>query len=394
AGSDELWEVTTQMNIPGLPAGMGGSTQQVCRDKDPRKDATRGKDRENCKVTDLKQTGTRMTLTMTCPDGKMVLEHNYNASRTEYKGTMRMTGRQGDMTMNMSGRKIGNCDAVQAKGERDAKSAQMKADADRMKVDMDKRLAEARAQQEERRKMDEQARAKADAEQIQKCRVGVKYMDLNLLTIQEMCYRKPDANCRTMMSNEAKQRPEVAKVCNASGGEYCKRYQTPEGLRLVLNADNRGIGDAPERSEKMCGMSAEKLKASLCASSIKTRSSLDFVAEACAEDVKPVAADLCPNAVKSESLIYLGTFCPVDAKPYADKYCKGRSYSSTDGEHDEFCKAYLSRANFRAPQSDRRSRRQQAEEKAGPADEQKGGDDAVSQGVNEGIKALKGIFGR
>ncbi|MDH4192309.1 MAG: hypothetical protein OEW21_19145, partial [Betaproteobacteria bacterium] len=42
AGSDELWEVTTQMNIPGLPAGMGGSTQQVCRDKDPRKDATRG----------------------------------------------------------------------------------------------------------------------------------------------------------------------------------------------------------------------------------------------------------------------------------------------------------------------------------------------------------------
>ena len=113
-GSDELWEVSTQMNMAGLPPGMGGSTQRICRDKDPRKEAASRKDMEGCKVTDMKESGSRFTITMTCPQGTAVIDQTYNAARTEYKGTMRMTSRDGDMTMDMSGRKVGSCTASAA----------------------------------------------------------------------------------------------------------------------------------------------------------------------------------------------------------------------------------------------------------------------------------------
>ena len=119
AGTDELWEISSQMNMPGLPPGMGASTQQICQDKDPAKQAVPGQDMDKCKVTDKKQTGTRMTVTVSCPDGKGVIEQTYNAARTEFKSTVRMTTREGEMTMNMSGRKIGSCDAQQARGERE-----------------------------------------------------------------------------------------------------------------------------------------------------------------------------------------------------------------------------------------------------------------------------------
>src|SRR5262245_11702587 len=84
-GSDELWEVSTQMNMAGMPAGMGGRTQQVCVGKDPRQEAASRPDTKDCKVTDMKESGNRFTMTMSCPQGTAVMERTYNASRTEYK---------------------------------------------------------------------------------------------------------------------------------------------------------------------------------------------------------------------------------------------------------------------------------------------------------------------
>ena len=57
----ELWEITSQMNIPGMPAGMGGQTQRVCQGDDPERRAESEKDQKDCKVTDKKQTATRTT---------------------------------------------------------------------------------------------------------------------------------------------------------------------------------------------------------------------------------------------------------------------------------------------------------------------------------------------
>ena len=123
AGSDDLWEVTTQMNIPGMPSGMGGQTRQVCTEKGDAKTAMARED-SKCKVTDFKETGTRIQMTVQCPDGTGTIDNTYNAARTEYKGTMKMTSKQGEMTMAMQGRKVGTCDArVAAKPGVDPKMA-------------------------------------------------------------------------------------------------------------------------------------------------------------------------------------------------------------------------------------------------------------------------------
>ena len=133
AGTDELWEVTTQMNMAGMPPGMGTQTSQVCTEKgDPKKAMTRGNDK--CKVTDFRQSGNSVHMAMSCPEGDAVMDTTYNAARTEYKGTMKMTSRQGDMTMTMAGRKVGSCDAQQAKAQQQEKVAAVQRQGDKARA--------------------------------------------------------------------------------------------------------------------------------------------------------------------------------------------------------------------------------------------------------------------
>ena len=110
-GSGEMWEIT--MNMPGMPAGMM-KPNRVCQGDDPERAAKEDPNKRDCKVTDSKKSATRTTVTLSCKDGStMVIDQTYNAGRTEFKSTMSTKGgKQGDFTMNMTGRKVGSCDAV------------------------------------------------------------------------------------------------------------------------------------------------------------------------------------------------------------------------------------------------------------------------------------------
>ena len=108
-GTDELWEVTMKMEMPGMPA-MPAQTSQVCKlkgDRDPSKSADKGSD---CKVVDSKQSGNRSTWKAVCtkPD-PMTLLGDVTYSGDRYQGTIKVTGSDMEMTQNLSGKKIGNC---------------------------------------------------------------------------------------------------------------------------------------------------------------------------------------------------------------------------------------------------------------------------------------------
>ena len=120
-GSGELWEIT--MNIPGMPAGMM-KPQRVCQGDDPSRAATQDPSKKDCKVTGTKKTALGTTVILSCPDGStMTIDQQYtSAARTEFKSTMTSKGgKQGDFQMNMTGRKVGACDAVAENKARDAK---------------------------------------------------------------------------------------------------------------------------------------------------------------------------------------------------------------------------------------------------------------------------------
>jgi hypothetical protein len=329
ADDGELWEVTTQMNVPGMPSGMGANTTRVCQEKDPKKQVVPGQEQENCKVTDQKQSGNRMSMTVVCAEGTMQLEHTYNSARTEYKGTMRMTGKQGDMTMNMSGRKVGTCDATAERKKREAQIAGM--------------LQQQQQGQDMLRKERER--------QIAQCAEAVQTMDYGKLGMYGQCKQHAEY-CKAMQSDPGGK--AVVSACLSRQAEYCKRYRTEDGFL-------RAKGD-PKAAE-YCGTSAEQVK-----------------------------ADLCPQAAKKESLPFLGRYCLAEAKPIAEQHCAGRDFTAMrmgegkkGDKYDDFCMAYLSQASLAA--APRRGEDAPSEAASKPAD-------AVTEGINQGINKLRGLFGR
>ena len=352
AGQDELWEVTTQMNMPGMPAGMGGHTSQVCQDKDPSKQALQGPEMEKCKIVDTKKSGNRVTTTVKCPDSTMVIDNTYNAARTEFKGTMKSTGGQGDMTVAMSGRKVGTCDAQQARQERSAQQAKVQSTMDKVAADTKRR----------------------NDEQIKQCAVAVDTMDMSKLGLYAQCRQSPEM-CKSMAGTPGGK--EVTDSCTARTTEFCNRYQTESGF-IRAKADRNAA--------QMCGVSVDAVKAKLC-----------------------------PGAAQKESLEFLGRYCPVEAKPVAQQHCAGRDFtalSASGGKGDKysaFCYAYLSNSQLETADTESSPRRAAARAKAGEAPAAKPADtataqpaeapksnpaDAVSEGVTQGINKLRGLFGR
>ena len=293
AGTDDLWEVSTQMNMAGMPPGMGAQTQQVCQEKTADRKPVMPA-REKCKVTDYKESGNRVTIHVTCPEGTSVIEQTFNASRTEYKGTMKMKTRDGDMTMTMNGRKVGTCDARQAKAAGDAQQAQI-----RQQVEQGQAQAKA-------------AMAQHNAAQVAECRAAVDTMQWQKLGMYANCDAGGTDVCKMALSDPNQK--ASATQCIASRGEYCKRYQTMDGFA-------KAKGD--EQAAKMCNVSVAQVKAANC-----------------------------PRAAKEEHLQFLVQFCDAEAKPVAQANCAGREYTSRiRDKYTDFCLAYYSKHMDERPAS-------------------------------------------
>jgi hypothetical protein len=114
-GKDELWEVTTKMEMPGMPMAMPAQTNRVCiakggRDEDfvPR--------RENCRVLESKRAGSKVTYKMVCT-GKdaMTVAGEMTFGANSYDGRMAMSGKADgqsfEMTQTYSGKRVGDCTA-------------------------------------------------------------------------------------------------------------------------------------------------------------------------------------------------------------------------------------------------------------------------------------------
>jgi hypothetical protein len=331
-GAGELWEVSTQMNIPGMPSGMGGQTQRICQGDDPeRRAAAEKKGRDECKVTNRQQTATRLTLTMACKQGTMTIDQQYNAARTEFTGSMRMTSKDGEFVMNTTGRKVGACDVQQANRERDQQVAAIQ-----------KQAAAATA-------AGAAAQKQASDNQIKQCADAVESMNFHGFGIYGQCYaKKGDAQCKQVLDTMNQTSPEVAKSCNARVAEFCKRYQTQEGFL-------RARGD-------------------------------ETIAQNCGVGTAAIKAEQCPRAAQSGALAFLGMFCPVEAKPIAQEHCAGRDYTSKmGGKYSQFCQSYLANADFERPR---------AQQTQGTTQQPQSATDQVKQGVSKGMDRLKGLFGR
>jgi len=125
-GKDVLWEVTSKMEMPGMPMAMPQQTAKVCTPAGAGDESKVPQDK-NCKLLESKQTGNKFTYKVECNQdgGKMTGSGEVVSSADSYRGTFRvqgkMEGQAMDMTTNFTGKKIGNCTA----GERPKKHGGM-----------------------------------------------------------------------------------------------------------------------------------------------------------------------------------------------------------------------------------------------------------------------------
>ena len=112
-GKDELWEISSKMDMPGMPMAMPAQVNRVCVGKN-RKDEDLVPKQSNCRMVDSKRVGSKFTYKMECTGNEpMTMLGEITFGNNAYDGQMRMTMTKTNDTMNMavSGKRVGDCTA-------------------------------------------------------------------------------------------------------------------------------------------------------------------------------------------------------------------------------------------------------------------------------------------
>ncbi len=110
------WETTVRMEMPGMPVKMPPTTATSCVTPEQAKEpgntvqAGRGRGNSNCKTSDYKTDGNKVTWKFACTgadaatgEGEMVF------SGDSYTGKMTMKSADVQMNMQYSGKRLGDC---------------------------------------------------------------------------------------------------------------------------------------------------------------------------------------------------------------------------------------------------------------------------------------------
>jgi hypothetical protein len=110
------WEITMEMDMPGMPMKMPPMTITQCITKEeaedpsklvPKNPQDKGSD---CKMSDYKMTGSTISWTMKCETPEpMTGKGEITFSGDTYEGSMTMSTQRGDMAMKYKGKRLGDC---------------------------------------------------------------------------------------------------------------------------------------------------------------------------------------------------------------------------------------------------------------------------------------------
>lgn len=111
---DGKWEVKIEMQMPGMTMPAQTVTQCVTKEEaaDPLKampQGGRGVNASDCKVSDYKVEGNKVTWAMTCEKDRMTGMGELLYAGETYTGSMKVNTQGQAMTMKYSGKRLGDC---------------------------------------------------------------------------------------------------------------------------------------------------------------------------------------------------------------------------------------------------------------------------------------------
>ena len=107
------WEVTSEMDMPGMPMKMPTHTFTHCVSKEQadKPEPPRGPRENDCKVSDYAIEGNVVTYKMTCEKSNTTVVGKMTFGLDSYEVVNHMKMGEREMTQKMTGKRIGDCDA-------------------------------------------------------------------------------------------------------------------------------------------------------------------------------------------------------------------------------------------------------------------------------------------
>jgi hypothetical protein len=247
----DLWEVTSKMSMEGMPMEMPATTQKVCSPK-TWTEPPGGNGDKGCETIDFNSAGNTTTWKVRCA-GPPAMTGEGQITRTSpdaYTGSMKVKSPDGEMTMKLSGRRVGDCDRGEARQEMAQRRSKIEAQAAAIE-----RQAAAGQQQ-------------AAAAQASMCKSSVDRMDL-----------------RTMEA--------MASMCSGTPVKemFCARLTTPEGFQMVCNGQGES-GTSLADAAAYCGKNADALRTATCDEALNGPS-LDLLGSCCPTQTRELALKEC-----------------------------------------------------------------------------------------------------
>ena len=108
---DGYWELTTTMEMPGMPIKMPPTKIKHCYTKEDVKDQKKTiSSDKNCTVTDLKQSGNKVIWKMKCTGKNAGVFSGETVFKGDaYDSTMKMQTQGQTMNMKVKAKRLGNC---------------------------------------------------------------------------------------------------------------------------------------------------------------------------------------------------------------------------------------------------------------------------------------------
>ncbi len=108
------WQVTMEMDIPGMPMKMPPISFTHCLTKEqaenPENAVPKSQKDKDCKVSDLKVDGNTVSYKMECPKSQVSGTGTVTYTDDSYKGVMEMKMGEQEMKTKYSGKRLGDCD--------------------------------------------------------------------------------------------------------------------------------------------------------------------------------------------------------------------------------------------------------------------------------------------